>query len=293
MEGHGSAIIKSPPVLGLNDALFAHNLQRDSGDGNLRATGLERRDPGECGNHDGAGFGLPPGVNDGGLATINNVVTPNPGFMANGLTHRPQHADARQIELLGNLPPKIHERADGSRRGVQNSDLVLFDEFPPATGVRAVGGALKEQLRGAVSQRRVDHISAAGDPADVCGAPLDIRFWMQVKDVLVREGALREVATAGVHDALGPARGAAGVHNIKGMLGRKAESFVLSVDAGKFLVPPPVAAGLPGDIVVATLDDENVLDCTRSAGQQRLFDVDATKPRAVLPEWAGTFLWRS
>ena len=251
---------ESTRVVGLNDTVFVDDLEVDAGNGNLRASGFQRRDAGEGRDHDRAGLGLPPGVHDRRFAAPNTVVVPDPGLGVNGLAHRTQHTDAGEVELLRNLTAELHERTDGGGRRVQNGDLVLLDQFPPATGVRAVGGSFKEQLRGAIGERRVDHVGVAGDPADVGGAPVDIRFRMQVEDILVGEGTLGQITTAGMQDALGLSRGATGVQNEEGMLGREAQSLVLGVDAGELFVPPDVAVGLPHNVVVAALDDQHVLD---------------------------------
>src|SRR5690606_3839409 len=45
-----------------------------------RRAGLEQRGAGQRADHDGAGFGLPPGVDDGAARFANHVVVPLPGF---------------------------------------------------------------------------------------------------------------------------------------------------------------------------------------------------------------------
>ncbi|MNI95302.1 hypothetical protein D3C73_1535520 [compost metagenome] len=67
----------------------------------------------------------------------------------------------------------------------------------------------------------------AGDPADVGGAPVHVRFGMEVEHGFVGVGALGEVAAGGVQDALGLAGGAGGVEDEQRVLGVMPDGGVL------------------------------------------------------------------
>src|SRR5690606_22285573 len=131
-----------------------------------------------------------------------DAAVPHPRLGVDGLAHRAEHAQGGEVELRGDLLAPLHAGADGRGRGVDDGDAVHLDDLPPAAAVRGVRGALVGHLGGAVEQRAVDDVRVAGDPADVGGAPVDVRVRLEVERVLVRERRLREVAAGGVQDAL-------------------------------------------------------------------------------------------
>jgi hypothetical protein len=168
-------------------------------------------------------------------------------------------SDAREVELRRDLAAELHERADGGGRRVEDRDLVLLDELPPAARVRGVGGALVHDGGRAVGERAVDDVGVAGDPADVGRAPVDIRLGVQVEDVLVRVRRLREVAAGGVQDALRLPGGAGGVEDEERVLGVEGLGLMLGARGIHRLVPPDVAL-VPLDVATGALHDEYVLD---------------------------------
>src|SRR5690606_2631500 len=113
-----------------------------------------------------------------------------------------------EVEPAGDVLAPLHRGADRGGRGVEQRDLVLLDDLPPAALVRGVRGALVDDLGGAVGHGAVDHVGVAGDPADVRRAPVDVRGGLEVEDVAVGVGGLGEVAAGGVDDALGLSGGA-------------------------------------------------------------------------------------
>src|SRR5690606_28562997 len=112
-----------------------------------------------------------------------------------------------------------HEGADEGGRGVVDRHPVLLHDLPVAALVRGVGGALVDDLGGAVGQRTVDDVAVPGDPADVGGAPVDVLARLVVEHHVVGVGGLGEVAAGGVQDALGLSGGARGVEDEQGVLG--------------------------------------------------------------------------
>src|SRR5690606_30716205 len=87
---------------------------------------------------------------------------------------RAEDPQGRHVVLVGDLVALFHEGTDGGGGGVEDGDLVVGDDLPPAAGFGGVGGAFVHDLGGAVGQGAVDDVGVAGDPADVGGAPVDV-----------------------------------------------------------------------------------------------------------------------
>ena len=145
--------------------------------------------------------------------------------------------------LLHPFVAPLHEGADGGRRGVEDRDLVVLDDFPEAAEVRSVGRAFIHQHRGAVEQRTVDHVSVARDPAHIGRAPEEV-IAPKVEDVLVGRVGVDHVAAHAVHDALGLAGGAGSVEQEEHLIGLLLNRFALVGDLGGGFVIPDIAAGL-------------------------------------------------
>ncbi len=130
---------------------------------------------------------------------------------ASGLIGSPTEPSSRSDDrsnFAGMSSPHFMNVRIGGGGGVEDRDLVLLDDLPPAALVRGVGGALVDHLGRAVGQRPVDDVGVAGDPADVGGAPVDVGLGVHVVDDRVRVGRLGEVAAGRVEDALGLPGGA-------------------------------------------------------------------------------------
>ena len=97
---------------------------------------------------------------------------------------------------------------------------------------------------------------------------------MQIVHELVGRRDLGEVAAGSVQDALGLAGGARGVQDEQRVLGGERAGFVLRGCRGHHVVPPQVAPLGPLHVVVAALDDQDVLDGVLWAfrARQRLVD---------------------
>src|SRR5262249_16344388 len=126
--------------------------------------------------------------------------------------------------------------------------------------VGGVGGALVDDLGGAVGERAVDDVRVPGDPADVGGAPVDVGLRLEVEDGVVGVAGLGEVAAGGVQDALGLPGGAGGVEDEERVLGLVRLGGVLGGLAGGELVPPHVPALGPRGVLAGAAHDEDVLD---------------------------------
>ena len=92
--------------------------------------GLELVAPGKRGDQDAAGLRLPPGVDDRAAAVADDPVIPFPRLRIDRLADRTEQTQRGAAGLLHRLLARAHQRADRGRRGVENIDLVLVDDFP-------------------------------------------------------------------------------------------------------------------------------------------------------------------
>src|SRR3989344_495231 len=141
-----------------------------------RRAGFEVGGAGQWSDQDGAGFGLPPGVDDWAAAFADHVVIPLPGFRVDRLPAAADQAQAGAVGAFDRAPAFTHQRTQGGGRGIEDVHLVFVDHLPEARGARVVGHAFEDQAGSAVGQRAVDDIAVPGDPADVGGAPVDVAF---------------------------------------------------------------------------------------------------------------------
>ena len=188
------------------------------GSGKVAEPGLRVVAPGQRADHDGAGLGLPPRVDDRAATAADVLVVPHPRLGVDGLADAAEQPELRQVVLLRLLRAPLHEGADGGGRGVEDRDAVALGDVPEAVAAGRVGRALVDHRGGAVGERPVDDVAVAGDPADVGRAPVDVGVGVEVEHVLVGEGDLGEVAARGVHDPLGLGRGARGVEQVEQVL---------------------------------------------------------------------------
>ena len=123
-------------------------------------------------DHGGAGFGLPPSIDDRAPSLAHCSVVPEPCLRVDGFADRPEQAEARHV-VLGDV--LVTERLQGSncrRRRVEDGHAVLLDDLPPPAGRRVHRHSLEDNLCGAVQERAVANVGVAGDPSTVCRAPV-------------------------------------------------------------------------------------------------------------------------
>ena len=162
-------------------------------------------------------LGLPPGVDDDGVALADDVVVPAPHVGLDRLTDRGHVLEA--VVVLGRLVgAELAQHADRRRRGVEDVDPEPFGDPPRTTGIGIGGHPLVDHAGRAERQRAVDDVGVAGDPADVGHAPVGV-VGVDVLVVLRGAGDVGEVAAGAVLAALGSGRGAAGVHQEQRRLG--------------------------------------------------------------------------
>ena len=220
--------------------------------------------PGERGDQDPAGLGLPPGVDDGAVVTADVGAVPDPGLGVDGLAHRAEQAQAGEVVAGREVLPPLHEGPDGGGRGVEDVDLVLLDDLPPAVPGRRVGGALVHDRGGGVGQGAVDDVAVPGDPADVRRRPVDVLVGLDVEDEAVGGRDMGQVAPRGVEDPLGLGRRPAGVHDVQRVLGVEGLGLVRRRLAVDHLVPPHVAALVPRHVLAGAPHHQDLLHFGRS-----------------------------
>ena len=136
-----------------------------------------------------------------------------------------------------------HEGANRRWCTVEDRDLQLFNDRPPAIPCGRIGRTFVHHLRCTVAERAVDDVAVSGHPTNVGGAPVDV-VGLDVEDGAMREGGAEQVASAGVHDPLWLRRGAARVEQVEQLFGGHRIGWALRGLAWNELVPPVVAAGL-------------------------------------------------
>src|SRR3954454_8412982 len=67
-----------------------------------------------------------------------------------------------------------HQSADRGRRGIEDSYPEAVDRLPEASEVGVIGNAVEHHAGRAVRERTIEHVTVAGDPTDVGGAPEDV-----------------------------------------------------------------------------------------------------------------------
>ena len=104
--------------------------------------------------------------------------------------------------LFDMLVAPFDEGTNGGWSGVQNRDLVSFDDIPEAIFCRVIGSSLVKQYGGTIGQGAIDHVTVSRDPTTVCRAPVDIVFLI-VKDPLERHFGVERIAGRCMFDTFG------------------------------------------------------------------------------------------
>ncbi len=229
------------------------------GRGSVPEPGLSGNGAGHGSDHDGAGFGLPPGIDDGTTLLADHLVIPFPGRGIDGLADGAEKAQARHIVRIGPLIALADEGAYGGGGGIEDVDAVFFDEAPEAVGLGEIGRAFVHHSGGAGGERAVQNIAVSGDPADIGGAPVGV-FLVQVEDPLHGHVGLQEISGGGVDDAFGLAGGAGGVEHVEGMLAVQLFGGTDFTDTLIEIVPPVVAAFQHGNGAAGAFVDDDVAD---------------------------------
>ena len=175
------------------------------------------------------------------------------------LSHGAEQPQRLERVLLDVVIAPLHEGPDGGRRRVQNCHLVLVDDLPETLFVGMVRRALVQEGCPTVGENSVDDVRVARDPADVGRAPVRVLI-LQIKDVLGRDRAVRQVATGRVQYALRLARRSGRVEQKQRMLRIELCRAALRGGLRHDVLPPDVPLLLHGNAVVRAPVDDHALD---------------------------------
>ena len=173
-----------------------------------------------------AGFRLPVGIHDGGLALSHHIIIPLPHLGFDGFAHR-GHVFELVVVLGRFIRTDLPQRTNGRRCRVKDVHIQILGNPPGASGIRIGGYAFVDDRGCGDGQGTVDDIGMARDPADVGHAPVYIRG-MDVLDKLGSSGRVGQVTAGAVLAPLGLAGGAAGVHEKQRVFG----VHLFGLDAG-------------------------------------------------------------
>ena len=243
MDGHGLRITSRPPCpagTGSPDGVTTSGTMPGKGTGG--GAGLSGNRAWKRCDHDGAGFRLPPGVDDRAAAFADHIAIPHPGFRIDWLAYSSEQAETVEAVFLRILISPLDECADRRRRRVEDGDLVLVDDLPEAVEIGKVRRALVHERGDAVLQDSVDDVGVSCDPADVGRAPVDVVLF-EIEDQLAGQIGLDGIAAGRMYQALGLAGGARGVKDVQRIFGVQLLSRAIRRCSCHQIVPPVVSAG--------------------------------------------------
>ena len=170
---------------------------------------------------------------------------PHPSLGIDRFADGTKDSQRREIVLPGRLNSFPHQRPDNSRCGIEDVDFEFFDHLPETGDIRIGGHAFEHDRSGADRERPVQNIGVAGDPADICGAPVDIVV-LDVKDQFTRMGGIGEIPAGGMNNTFRRAGAAAGVEDKCGVLGIHTLRLTLvgNIVGGNGFVPPEITSVL-------------------------------------------------
>src|SRR5215510_219863 len=238
-------------------ALVVDQRRPDPDERSRRRTWLEFGGPGQRCNQNAAGFGRPPGIDDGAAAVPNHAVIPFPGFRIDGFAYAAKQLERCAVRAFDVVVAGTHQRPDRGGRGIEGVDAPLVDHVPEARGGRIIGHALEHQRGGPIGQRAVKDVAVARHPADIGRAPVDVALVI-VEHQLVREGDKDQIATGGVQDALRFTGRARGVEDEQRILRLHRLGWTIGADLDEFLVQPHVAPGGDGYLIAGAAHDQDL-----------------------------------
>src|SRR6185436_5906900 len=106
------------------------NFGKNSEEGQGGAAGFGGDCAGQGSDHDNAGFGLPPGIDNRATLAADNLMIPDPCFGIDRFADGAEEAQRSEIVFLRPFDAPFHESADCGGRGVKNGDVIFFDDLP-------------------------------------------------------------------------------------------------------------------------------------------------------------------
>ena len=117
-------------------AVARHDVGFDSGKRFRRGAGFGGSRARNGRDHDGAGFGLPPRIDDRTAPVADDLAIPHPRFRIDWFAYRAEQTQARKVVFQGPVLAPFDKRANRSRSGVEDVDAMTFDDVPEAIGLR-------------------------------------------------------------------------------------------------------------------------------------------------------------
>ncbi len=139
-------------------ALIVDDSHLNSRQRNLRTSWLSCGDAWQWRDHDGAGFGLPPGVHNWSLVAADDLAVPHPGLRVDWLTNAAKHTNRAQVVVSCDLSSDLHEAANCGWSGVEDIHVVLLNDVPPSAPVWAIWSSLVDHLSRAISKWAIGNV---------------------------------------------------------------------------------------------------------------------------------------
>ena len=240
-------------------ALFGEYRRIDSRQGPGGRTRFESGRIGQRGDHDPAGFGLPPGINDGQPPFADMEVVPHPRLGIDRLSYRTENPQRGEIVKGNGLFAETHQGPNYRGGGVEDVHLELLHHLPEAVRPGIGRHPFKHQGGAPQTQRPVEDVRVSGHPADIGGAPVNILI-VQIKYPLGGVHGVGQVTPSGVHHPFGLASRAGGVEDEQQVFRahRLGQAATADIACHHLFVPPAVAAFLHRHIVSGTADHQAV-----------------------------------
>src|SRR4029077_4452973 len=146
--------------------------------------------------------------------------------------------------------------ADRCWRGIKNVDPIFFDNFPEPIRFRPIGRAFIHDRCCAVSERTINDVAVACDPADISRAPKDI-FISNVEDVFRGRVNADQITARRVEDAFWFASGTTCIEKIKWMLAVEWRGRTVSIDILQLAMPPDVTAFFHVNLVSCATENDD------------------------------------
>jgi len=188
----------------------------------------------------------------------NNFKVPFPYFCGDWLADGSQ--DSEMFHLMFDvLVAGSLQQSQGSWRNIELGHLVLGNNLPVSREIRVGRRSLEDDRGNTEQERSIDYVGVASDPSNITTAKELVRV-MDIKDIFSGASSSDEIASSGVHHALGLASRTRGIEQEKWVL----RVHWLRGNVGgpllDLLVPPPITALGPGHISAGALIHQAVRD---------------------------------
>src|SRR5579863_5672161 len=95
----------------------------------------------------------------------------------------------------------LDESPDRGGSGVENAYLMAVNDAPETIRLGTVGRALVHHAGCTVLQRPINDVAVAGDPANVCGAPVSV-FFLEIEYPFRGQISSDRISACGVNHSL-------------------------------------------------------------------------------------------